>query len=353
MLNTIENTENPLGDLINEINSTIFSQKEWIDNEFYKIPEMTYSYEKLWKNSECIVNKTLFCDLWGLDIKQFNKSITSDKELLIEHYGDKVEEKIVNKISSIEEYLKRFNEVDSNGNPALKAKKDIIIWGLTENITFLKIAQEWLIFEKEKAILWIYFEWSNKEDSKFYIDDELRKNKLEKIEELNTKVFWEKLSNNNHNTETSLDYLFEKFEKYKSEKENGVTEQERILNTDEEVRYNNYIKKLQWLSPDYRPKIREKPKSVLDPRLKNIKVHRKYIKDIFNHGMIAHDLMSWDMNHRAYFDDSVSWFTDTAHGTAIPTTKNTEFKSSFDVTRLVWHEIEQHWIILWILREYV
>jgi Lhr-like helicase len=44
-----ENIEhkNPLDELIEEINSSIFSKESWIDNEFYKIPEMTYSYEKI------------------------------------------------------------------------------------------------------------------------------------------------------------------------------------------------------------------------------------------------------------------------------------------------------------------
>jgi Lhr-like helicase len=38
---------NSLDSLIEEINSTVFSKEEWVSNEFYKIPEMTYSYKKL------------------------------------------------------------------------------------------------------------------------------------------------------------------------------------------------------------------------------------------------------------------------------------------------------------------
>jgi len=46
-IDDLEINNNPLDSLIEEINSTIFSKEEWVDNEFYKIPEMTYSYEKL------------------------------------------------------------------------------------------------------------------------------------------------------------------------------------------------------------------------------------------------------------------------------------------------------------------
>jgi Lhr-like helicase len=46
-INNLEIGNNPLDSLIEEINSTVFSKEEWVSNEFYKIPEMTYSYKKL------------------------------------------------------------------------------------------------------------------------------------------------------------------------------------------------------------------------------------------------------------------------------------------------------------------
>jgi hypothetical protein len=47
---TLEHKENKIDSLsilLDEINSTIFSKEAWVDNEFYKIPEITYSYLKL------------------------------------------------------------------------------------------------------------------------------------------------------------------------------------------------------------------------------------------------------------------------------------------------------------------
>jgi hypothetical protein len=42
-----ENKKDSLSLLLDEINSTIFSKESWIDNNFYKIPEITYSYLKI------------------------------------------------------------------------------------------------------------------------------------------------------------------------------------------------------------------------------------------------------------------------------------------------------------------
>ena len=341
-IDDLEINNNPLDSLIEEINSTIFSKEEWVDNEFYKIPEMTYSYEKLWKNNEFILNKTLFSNIGWLNVSEFNISNLKWKKLLISNSWGIVEKKILDKIYKIEEYLKLFNWVDSWGDEVLKARKEIIEWGLKENITFLNIALEWLDFEKEKAILGLHFDWENNEKSDFYISSEKREEKLRKIDKLNTQIFWEKLSNNKENIETSLDYLFEKFQNYKEKRESNKIEDNRLLLEEEEERYNYYINKLQWLSLGYNPKIREKPKSVLNPDLKNVEIDITTIKDILNHWLVAHDKYTWNMWHRAYFDKNITGFTDTTKWLWIPDNEKLKFKSAFDVNRLQWHENEQH-----------
>ncbi len=344
---TIEQKD-PLNLLIEEINSTIFSKEKWIDNEFYKIPEMTYSYKKVWKNDEHIINKTLFSDLWWLDIKQFELEDDNWKEKLINRTWDNVENQILEKISSIESYLEKFIKIDSGNDEVLNARKEIIVWWLEENITFLNIALEWLEFEKEKAILWIYFKWNTEEKKKsgFYINPEKRKEKLEKIEKLNTVVFWEKISNNPEYVEWNLDYLYENFEDYKKEVKKGKIEKKRLLSNDEEKRYNSYIAKLQSLSPEYQPKIRKKPKSVIDKKWKEVNIDIGDVKDNLNNNLIATDIQTWYMPHRAYFDKNVSGFTDTAKWLWVPHNKELKTKTAFDTIRLMWHENEQHWVSL-------
>ncbi len=341
-INNLENFNNPLDTIIEEINSIIFSKEKWIDNEFYKIPEMTYSYEKVWENNEYIINKTLFSDLGDLDIEEFKNVDCSWKKELITKAWNTVRSKILEKIEKIEKYLQNFDKIDWWNNEVLKARKEIIVWGLLENITFLNIALEWLDFEKEKAILWIYFKLENNKNSDFYIGFNKRKEKLEKINILNTEVFWEKISNNKEYIEWNLDYLFDKFEDYKKELKLWKIEEKRLLSESEKIRYNYYIAKLQWLSSRYKPKKREKPESVIDKKWKEIKIDIKDLKNNLNHNLIAIDKQSWNMPHRAYFDKDISCFTDTYKWIAIPDNSELKFKSAYDVVRLIWHESEQH-----------
>ena len=346
-METINTEEKELGleGILNELKNTIFSKEDWLDNNFYKIPEITYSYQNLWGDN--IINLSLFSDLWDLDILDFDNTDIEGKWELIKSASEKIKQKINDKIKNIDTYIIKLNNIESD-DEALIAKKNIILWWLKENIIFLQLAIEWLPFEEEKALIWIYHKWTTeevekKEKSSFFIPEEDRKSKLVKINELNTKLFWEKISENKEYIEWCIDYLHEQYENYKILEKNNKLEEKNILNEDEKNRYNWYIEKLQKLSPKYKAKIREKPKSIIDEETRTKKIDIKDFKNILNHSSVAYDTQTWNMPHRANFDPNISWITDTTQWTLIPNNEKFKEKSLFELFRLNIHENEQHW----------
>jgi hypothetical protein len=199
MLEYNENKSDSLTLLLDEINSTIFSKESWIDNEFYKIPEITYSYLKIWEDwkdwKDFIVNKTLFVDLWWMDIEEFKNADLEWKIILIKNISNKIKQKIEQQISKIQIYVNKMEDISSWNDKILESRKEIILWWLKENVFYLSLALKWLIFEDEKAINWIYFKCKNK-DKDFLIWEQQRKILLKEIDKLNTKIFWEEISKN-------------------------------------------------------------------------------------------------------------------------------------------------------------
>ena len=332
--NTLEN--NDLWNLINELNSTIFLNETWIDNEFYKIPEITYSYIK--NDSWNIINKTLFVDLVWIDVSYFEKLQDDiDKKQYIESFADKLKEKINKQIENIQKYIEKLNNIDSWNDEVLNAKKEIILWSLRENIYYLQLALEWLDFEIEKALCWVYFKnW------KKYLSDEDRVKKLQKIDELNTKIFWEKISSNQEYAHWVLDYLATKYDDYKTQLDEWKISEDRLLTEGEQKRYDYYISKIKDLSPEYKAKIKNKPDWVINKRFFELDLDVSQVKDVLNHNLIAIDKQTWNMPNRAYFDENISAFTDTARWLGVPNNQKNKSKKLYDVLRLWLHENEKH-----------
>jgi len=332
--NTFEN--NDLWNLIDELNSTIFSNETWINNEFYKIPEITYSYIK--NDTWNIINKTLFVDLVWMNVSYFEELQNDiDKKQYIESFAEKLKEKINKQIEDIQKYIEKLNNIDSWNDKVLNAKKEIILWSLKENIYYLQLALEWLDFEIEKALYWVYFKTGKK-----YLSDEDRVKKLQKIDELNIKIFWEKISLNQEYIHWVLDYLATKYDDYKNQLEKWKISEDRLLTEEEKERYNYYISKIQALSPEYKAKIKNKPDWVIDKRFFELNLDISQVKDVLNHNLIAIDKQTWNMPLRAYFDKNISAFTDTARWLGIPKNQKNKSKKLYDVLRLWLHENEKH-----------
>jgi hypothetical protein len=86
--------------------------------------------------------------------------------------------------------------------------------------------------------------------------------------------------------------LYEKYENYKKLRKKNKIEKSRILTEEEEQRYKSYIAKLQALSQDYKPKIRKKPKAVIDKKFKEVEVDIIDVKNNLNHNLIATDIQT-------------------------------------------------------------
>ncbi len=351
--------ENPsntelLEEILESLEQEVFSKEDWIDNDFYKIPEITYSYKKEWNH---LINETLFSKIWWLNIDNFLLSDDRQKEKIIIEIKEKLNKEIWEKIKKITNFIEEIESINTD-DEILNARKNIILWWLKENINLLNLALEWLDFELEKAMIWLYFENKEKKSSsKFFINQNLREEKINKIEQLNTEVFWPKITNNKEYIEWNLDYLFEKFEDYKKLREENNLDEDRLLTEDEEKRYLDYISRLQNLSPDYRPKIRQKPKKVLDKKYYTREVNWEDLALILAHHSKWLDKQTWNFPHQVYFDELVSWVTDTPNWLLLPKNFKKLNKNYLDILRLDWHEIWQHWIsqviheeIIWNIR---
>lgn len=354
MQKILKTENNSLSSIIEEINSTVFSKENWIDNNFYKIPEVTYSYETF--DSEWpFVNLTLFCDIWEMDIEEFKDKNFSDRESLIENSSILVISKINETRSKINKYLDEIINLDSKWNKELKNKKYIIIWWLKEVLKLLDLCITWLPFEKEKAILGLYFN-DKKTKNLWLISKKERTDINQNVELINSSVFWPKLSETPEYIEWIIDYYHEKYEDYKKniddlEKENkdqkDSKSNSRILNNDEIKRYEWYLEKLYKLAPWYKPKKREKLQKVIDKDWDEIEIHKNDLLTQFNNHFIAICKQTWNMPQRAKFDANVWSITDTPEGISYPDKQEEfDFVTLSRLARLLSHEIEQHWVSL-------
>lgn len=320
--------------IIEQINKNIFDEKVWIWEKMWKIPEITYSYtsvdkktwEKLtlnWKNID--VNYTLFCEIWKLDLKNFNSLSDEEKTKKIKDSRKLLEEKIISKIKMIYTYLidlKKYNWEKEED----RLKSEIIYDSLEEKIKLLEYCILWLDYEIEKAWLKIEENWDNDK-------------KMDKIEK---SVFWWKVKDNKKEVNISYNILYNEFCKNK-----------RKLNKQERERFEYFLKKIENISKKWSLEIKEykKPESKLD-KYKNILVEDiKYIP-IFN---ILLEIQ-W-INQKAIQNSEVWSISDWPNFIEFPTSKEYKKLNIARILKLNSHEWEAHGVneennkkIIWNIR---
>lgn len=330
-INSLKNTSD-LEDILNELESDVFSKENWTDNNFYKIAEVTYSYDSSEWSS---INTTLFCDLGWLDIDALKNAEFTEKVRLLDDASEKLLTQIDYKISKIEDVKLRIESLNLKDD----AKSEIILWGLRENILLLKKAKTGLPLEREKALIWLYFQDKESEWKGVFTEEE-RKSIRSEVQELNTEIYWPSLSNNPGYIEWIMDYYHTKYEEYKNV---SNLEEARLLSKDEQIKYEWYLAKIQALSPSYTPKNKVKPEKYIDSSFDNIDIDKSDINNIFNHHFQSIDVQTWNMKQISELDDNVWSMSDTPNGISYPN-KEEKFNTLklSRVLKLMSHEIEQH-----------
>jgi len=348
-----------LDSVLEDLNTSVFSEALWLDSNMYKVTEVTYNYSALWEIEEDgvdvldrwpFVNTTLFCDIGWLDITDFANKDVGWRNRLIYHAKEKIESIIQERIKNINEFKERINSISSSWEQSMDAKKKIILWGLDEIVMQLQACILGLDFEVEKALIGHYF---LQPTSQHIIPPEDRKNKEAEIDDINTKIYWDKLSDSKDYRKGVIDYYYTKYSKYQEAKDKDGFHSNRLLSEEETQRYEGYLKKLWALEADHVPQKNVKPKKYIDEDYENIQVNRSDVIAWFNHHLIASDL-----SQRAEPDDKVSGVTDTPSLLKYPW--KWEKFDNLDVTRIaklnaheIWQHafsIERHMKVIWNIR---
>ena len=337
---------NSLEFILEELDNWVFSDEQWNQSNFYKIPEITYSYNYSSKeeNPKHILNETLFVELWGLKLEVFNDAVIDKKKRLIDEASKILIDNVNKKKKKILQSLEYINDLSSN-DEVLSEKRDIIEGGLVEILDHLELMLTWLDFEKEKALVWNYFTaWE--EQKKYCLSDEERKRKTEEVEKINKKIYWEKLSDIKKYREGILDYFYTKYENYKQAVNDNSIDNQRILTSDEVKRYEKYLDKFNELDKEYVPKKKESAESIIDKKWEKIDMKGDDIIDFFDFDYKANDAQTGWMKHKAEYDSSISTYTDTPTWLHIPVDEKRKVSHLKKVNRLSAHENTQHWVTL-------
>ena len=100
--NLLDIPEINLDFVIDEINKNIFDEKIWIWEKMWKVAEVTYSYtsknKKTWNDlkinwKKINLNFTLFCEIWWLNLDDFDNITDDEKIIKILQARDNLEKK--------------------------------------------------------------------------------------------------------------------------------------------------------------------------------------------------------------------------------------------------------------------
>jgi len=190
--------------------------KDLFNKELSDIVEVTYAYSDLWNWN--FFNKTLFWTLLWIDFywkekneeKNFWKNISWNiSELFIQ-----TELKLLEKKDLVIKYKESLQLFLKENNP----RTQILLWTLEYILNILDLTITWLPFEAEKA--WLNHNLSSNEISKRVIS----------LENIETKLFWWKVSENEYEVRGSYEFLLELFQK-----------QKKILNQEEQENFLWYL----------------------------------------------------------------------------------------------------------------
>ena len=209
MRTTIEKNlwQNSLSQIIERIDTDIFDEKIWIWEKMWKIAEVTYSYtskdKKTWKNifinnKEIDLNYTLFCEIWGLNLEDFEELSDNEKIEKILKSAKTLNKKISEKRKKILEILSNLEQLEAEDKQE-KFKIKIIKESLEEKINLLDYCSNWIFYELEKA--WV-MQVSNEKSEEI---DKKQKN-LDKI------LFWWEVKENQEEINLCYNNLLEIFQ---------------------------------------------------------------------------------------------------------------------------------------------
>jgi len=324
--NKISPAKKNLESIIDENNSIIFDEENWIDKELRKIAEVTYSYcNKTW------INTTLFVSWWWLDLELYENSSEKERKKLLFIARDNLIELLNEKKSQIKSALWELELIDlMNGDTVNINIKSIFINSLIEKNDFLDYCLNAIPFEIEKV--WFDLKLSKDEET------EIEKKQVE----LDSKLFWWDIKDNLEETMLSYDYILKKYNKNKNK-----------LNSRQQKRFELYLEKMADYLPEwYKYKPVEKPKSINSEFL-DFDIPRKDYMLWFNLFVEALE----KLEHVIESNKNVWSISDGPKWVQFPTTEKFDNIKVLRFLTLSLHEIETHNItdynwrqIVWNLR---
>ena len=321
--------------MIEEINKNIFDEKIWIWEKMWKVAEVTYSYtsknKKTWNDlkinwKKINLNFTLFCEIWWLNLDDFDNITDDEKIIKILQARDNLEKKIFDKMRLISIFKKNIKNLNLNWTDKLKA--EIIYDSLNEKNDLLEYCLYWMKYELEKA--WIKPYFSKMEE----IETDLNLRRIDK------KVFWWQVVDNPTEINLSYNNLVDFFAKNKEK-----------LTKQEQESFKIFIKKIASLPWCKKLKITQKPKNRLS-KYNNLTVKDIHYIPIFN----EFTKMLW-LGHKAVQNSEAWSISDWPNTIEFPTSKEFKTMKVPRILSLNSHEIEAHSVndennkkILWNIR---
>ncbi|MFK7779851.1 MAG: hypothetical protein QM490_01775 [Candidatus Gracilibacteria bacterium] len=300
-----------LENIIDEQNSLIFDEENWIDKDLWKIAEVTYSYDE-----ETKINTTLFVKGGGLDLELYKKSNKEERKKLLTEAQDNLVKLLNEKKAQIQNALQELELVDILSQNSIETDiKSIFINSLTEKNDLLDYCLNAIHFEIEKA----------------GFDLGLLKEEEEQIEkqqeELDSKLFGGKIKDNPNETILSYEYIFEIYSK-NIEK----------LDTEEQKRFEGYLEQInQYLPVGYKYESKEKPKQI-DGEFLDYDIPRKDYMLAFN--LLVESLEK--LEHIVESNEGTGSISDGPKGVQFPTTDKFDYIKILRFFKLGNHEIETH-----------
>lgn len=283
--------------IVSEANKNIFS---W---DLEKIIEMTYTYEKI--NNWFLFNITLFESFLNYKNKKNIDFLFLKKEFDIK--SNQKLEYIKNILSDLK-FVTKISNAD-------KVKKTILIWSLNYVSDILNLCRNWFVFELEKA--WFIHHFSNEK-----INNLVTKNEL-----IEKRIFWDFVSDVNH----EFSYWYNFIKKHHEKKSN-------LLVLEDKEKMDIYLNKLCLFKKWRILESKTYHKKFLKWDFMKKKIHRKDYSEIFD--MICD---FYELPQRTKFTKAGSIY-DWETFLEIPLDEKHEYLPVSRVLKLISHEIESHYI---------
>lgn len=322
--NTTPSHENNLENVIENYNSLIFDEKDWIEKDLWKIAEVTYSYD-----TKTNVNTTLFVEWGWLNLQKYTSSDKNTQKLLLLWAKVNLEKLLLEKKALIEKALSEV-KVMILDNPSDIDIKDIFINSLEEKERLLDYCIVSLPFEVEKAGI------------DFWITEQQRKEIEEEAEMYDSILFWGKIKDHPEEVIMAYEHIYEIF-----------LENKKKLSAQENKRFQYFLNAMKVYLPEwysYQPKepAQRIPGNFLDFDVKKSDY-------ILGFNVLVEALEK--LGHIIESNKDAKSISDGPRWVQFPTTKEFETIKMLRFFKLWHHEIETHSItdyngkqLIWNLR---